>query len=111
MPTPLKPFPDYIIRRDLFETLLRLTSGNTQAARTKSIALCLWPIALRDLRQRFVIGKNCLLLRQMKISELVTPPRRAGSMVLFKLELWRDQGKMIKRSGESSFGEPRLKFS
>ncbi|GBN86083.1 hypothetical protein AVEN_207248-1 [Araneus ventricosus] len=96
MPTPLKPFPDYIIRRDLFETRRRLTSGAAQAARTKSIALCLWPIALQDPRQRFVIGENCLLLRQMKIAELVTPPRRAGSKVLFKLELWRDQRRLSR---------------
>ncbi|GBM61182.1 hypothetical protein AVEN_214794-1 [Araneus ventricosus] len=90
MPTSLKPFPDYIIRRDLFETLRRLTSGEHPSSQDHSIALCLWPLTLRDPRQRFVIGENCLLLRQMKIAELVTPPRRAGSKVLFKLELWRD---------------------
>ncbi|GBM53640.1 hypothetical protein AVEN_105521-1 [Araneus ventricosus] len=32
-------------------------------------------------------------LRQMKRAELVTPPRRAGSKGLFKLELWRDEGR------------------
>ncbi|GBN14712.1 hypothetical protein AVEN_232348-1 [Araneus ventricosus] len=91
MPTPLKPFPDYIIRRDLFETRRRLTSGEHPSSQDQKH--CVVPMALRDRRQRFVIGENRLLLRQMKTAELVTPPWRAGSKVLFKLKLGRDQGK------------------
>ncbi|GBM40047.1 hypothetical protein AVEN_81262-1 [Araneus ventricosus] len=93
MLTPLKPFPDYIIRRDLFETRRRLTSGEHPSNQDQKH--CVVPMAnsITGSKTETFIGENCLLLRQMKIAELVTPPWRAGSKVLFKLELWRDRGR------------------
>ncbi|GBN22469.1 hypothetical protein AVEN_254336-1 [Araneus ventricosus] len=54
---------------------------------------CVEPIANRieESKTEFCHWEKGSPLRQMKRAELVTPPRRAGSKGLFKLELWRDE--------------------
>ncbi|GBO08127.1 hypothetical protein AVEN_62614-1 [Araneus ventricosus] len=55
---------------------------------------CVVPIAnsIEESKTEFCHWEKRSPLRQMKRAEPVTPPRRAGSKGLFKLELWRDEG-------------------
>ncbi|GBL98438.1 hypothetical protein AVEN_128553-1, partial [Araneus ventricosus] len=90
VPTPLKPLPDCIIRRDLFETRRRLTSSGHPSSQKMH---CVVSIAnsIEESKIEFCHWEKRSPLRQMKRAELVTPPRRVGSKGLFKLELWRDE--------------------
>ncbi|GBM34065.1 hypothetical protein AVEN_225593-1 [Araneus ventricosus] len=89
------------------ETPRRLTSGDHPAHQSQIITLCLLPVAIRDPGQRFVIGKTVSFPDKSARTELSTTPQRAGSKVLFKLELRRDQGD-DQETGERSLGESRL---
>ncbi|GBN13666.1 hypothetical protein AVEN_140043-1 [Araneus ventricosus] len=75
---------------------LKLAAGcpraDTQAARKMHYCV---PIAntIEESKTEFCHWERRSPLRQMKKAELVTPPRRAGSKGLLKLELWRDEGR------------------
>nr|GBL77270.1 hypothetical protein AVEN_10308-1 [Araneus ventricosus] len=78
-----------------------MTSGDHPSCQDQSITL--WWTPNSDAGSRTEIGHlgNCLLPDKSVKTELPTTAQRAGSKVLFKLELWRDR-EMIKRSlGES----------